>query len=288
MMRYIAPNLVTATAMFFGLLSMIAAYEGRYIDASWLILWAVLFDRMDGLVARSLKATSEFGVQMDSFADFLNFGIAPAFLIYSALSSTPGLPFASGRDHTLLLVAVVMWVFASTFRLARFNVVTEETKDHRIFFGIPTTLAAGTMVNWFLVCLKYTDPASVLSNRAAFFEGHLFGDLAFSPHVWKYFPLIMVCGSLLMISNVRMPKLATFRNKWVTILVMALTFAAIFCILTRKFPEYTVLLPTTWLILWLVWGHFAPNLRQLHSPPLFPVRSSLPAHEDKPANASSR
>ena len=69
MLRYLAPNLVTSLGMVFGLLSIVAALEQRFADAGWLIVWAVLLDRVDGLVARLLRATSSFGVQMDSFMD---------------------------------------------------------------------------------------------------------------------------------------------------------------------------------------------------------------------------
>nr|MCH9687301.1 CDP-alcohol phosphatidyltransferase family protein [Deltaproteobacteria bacterium] len=64
LLRYLAPNLVTSVGVLFGLASIVASFEQRFADAAWLIMWAVLLDRIDGLVARLLKATSPFGVQM--------------------------------------------------------------------------------------------------------------------------------------------------------------------------------------------------------------------------------
>ena len=74
-LRYLAPNLITAASLVFGLVSLSAAHRGDWRLAGWMIIYAVMCDRLDGLVARRLKATSEFGVQLDSFADFLNFGL---------------------------------------------------------------------------------------------------------------------------------------------------------------------------------------------------------------------
>ena len=86
-LRLLAPNLVTAISMLFGLSSLLASIEGRHVDSAWLIAYAVLADRLDGFLARLLRGTSELGVQMDSLADFLNFGVAPAVLFFTSLST---------------------------------------------------------------------------------------------------------------------------------------------------------------------------------------------------------
>src|SRR5215470_14900689 len=95
-LRYLAPNLITASSMIFGLVSLWAATHGDVPLAAWMIIYAVLTDRLDGLVARAVKGTSELGMQLDSFADFMNFGIAPAFLVLSYLSGRPDLPYHHG------------------------------------------------------------------------------------------------------------------------------------------------------------------------------------------------
>jgi CDP-diacylglycerol---serine O-phosphatidyltransferase len=87
--RYVVPNAITGASMLFGLTSLGNSAAGNYALAGWMIIYAVLSDRIDGLVARSLRATSALGMQLDSFADFLNFGIAPAAAARFTLSKRP-------------------------------------------------------------------------------------------------------------------------------------------------------------------------------------------------------
>lgn len=270
-LRYWAPNLATLGAMLCGLLSIVAATEHRFVDAGWLILLATMLDRADGLLARSLHATSTFGVQMDSFADFFDFGVAPATLMFLALTTAPGLPFGAGAGYVLVLAAAAAWIFAATFRLARFNVLTGEAPDKTLFNGIPTTLAAGLLVNWFLVCLKYAGPDAVLGEPAPFTDLHLFGPLQLGPGAWSAFPAAMFVGAALMVSNLRCKKFVLFKNRLGNAVAVALALAAFTCLVLRVLPEYTVLLPSSWIAFWLVYGQVAPKYRGLPSPPLFPV-----------------
>src|SRR5688500_3715089 len=180
--RYLAPNAVTAASLCFGLFSMICAHEGRWDLSAWLIIYAVLTDRVDGMVARMVRGTSEFGVQLDSFADFMNFGIAPAFLFYTFFDAHPQLGFADGASRMFLYVASIAWVFGAVFRLARFNVVSEEGVPTKIFFGVPTTLAGGLLVIWFLCLLKYAGPE--MGVPGGFGGPKLLGDLTTPVGVW--------------------------------------------------------------------------------------------------------
>src|SRR3954470_815813 len=100
-LRYMAPNIITLSSMVFGLISLYSAHNHNAPLAAWMIIYAVLTDRLDGLVARALKATSELGMQLDSFADMLNFGIAPAYLVLVYLPSRVDY-YADGTGHTLL------------------------------------------------------------------------------------------------------------------------------------------------------------------------------------------
>lgn len=270
-LRYWVPNLATLGAMLCGFLSMIAAIELRFVDAGWLILLATFLDRADGILARALRATSAFGVQMDSFADFFDFGVAPAVLMFIALSSTDGLPFRDGPGYALLVAACACWIFAATFRLARFNVLTGESPDKSMFNGIPTTLAAGLLINWLLVCLKYAAPHNPLGDPAHFSEGRLLGALQLGPDAWTVFPVAMLIGAALMVSNLRCKKFVLFKSKVGTAVAVLLSIAAFICMLLRVFPEYMVLLPSSWILFWLVYGQVAPKYRALPSPPLFPV-----------------
>jgi CDP-diacylglycerol---serine O-phosphatidyltransferase len=271
-LRFLAPNAVTSLGMLFGLLSIVATYEHRYIDASWLIIWAVLLDRVDGLVARTLKATSEFGMHMDSFADAINFGIAPAFLVYVSLSSIEPLGFATGAGRVLLLVACAVWVLANVFRLAKFNVVSEEAAGvGKVFFGVPTTLAAGTMVIWFLVLLKYAPAGGAMGDPAAFRGVKLLGGWEAPLSVWGYVPAVMICLAFLMASNLPTPKLVAPSNKVLSALLLGNVFAGYMCGFARMYPDFMFWMPTSWMIMALVWSQFSPKARKLRPPPFLPL-----------------
>jgi len=78
----IIPNFVTAANMFFGFAAMIYTMQGEYTTAIWGIFFASLLDLLDGRIARTLNATSKFGVEFDSFSDLVSFGVAPSLLLY--------------------------------------------------------------------------------------------------------------------------------------------------------------------------------------------------------------
>src|SRR3954468_20307098 len=186
-LRYLAPNLITLSSMIFGLVSLWSAHTGNPALAAWMIIYAVLTDRVDGLVARALKATSELGMQLDSFADFLNFGVAPAFLVLTYLSGRPDLPYHDGGNaHTLLFIACGAYMLCAVFRLARYNVLSDDQIPTKIFFGFPTTLTGGLIALWMLLLLKYD------SSQPTFGGPRLFGDSLHTPlGVWKYFPIAL-------------------------------------------------------------------------------------------------
>ena len=147
-----APNVLTAANLLLGffsiLLSMRAARLGQgaesmdYQVACWLILWATIFDVLDGKVAKILHASSEFGLRLDTFADAVTFGLAPAVLIYATFLRSAGLG-ATG------VFAAGAYFMAGAFRLARYNVLT--TGPVRFgFVGIPTPTAAIITTTLFL------------------------------------------------------------------------------------------------------------------------------------------
>ncbi|MCX4242151.1 CDP-alcohol phosphatidyltransferase family protein [Paraliomyxa miuraensis] len=273
-LRYLAPNLVTSLGMLFGLWSIVASFEQRFTDAGWFIVWAVLLDRVDGFVARLLRATSPFGVQMDSFADAINFGVAPAVLVYCTLHSVPELGLQQGVGHVLLLGACGSWVLANVFRLAKFNVITEEPGGyHPMFYGVPTTLAAGMLVIWYLVFMRYT-PLGVSSGQAEQFWGPaplswVLGEGAVLPMaIWGYLPAAMLVGAFLMASNLPTPKLGKLGNKALNAFVVGHALLGIVLGFSRLLPEYMALMPTSWLLVSLVWSQLSPQARAV-SPPSF-------------------
>ncbi len=130
---YLLPNLFTTGTLFAGFYGMVSAMNGRYDIAAWMILVAGIFDGMDGKVARLTNTTSRFGVEYDSLADVVAFGVAPGILMYAwALQ-----PF--GKFGWL---AAFSYVACGALRLARFNVQTGSV-DSKFFIGLPIPAAAG-------------------------------------------------------------------------------------------------------------------------------------------------
>ncbi|MFQ5597069.1 MAG: CDP-diacylglycerol--serine O-phosphatidyltransferase [Nitrospiria bacterium] len=130
---YIIPNLFTSGNLFCGVFAIISILDAEYITASIAIMVAMIFDLLDGKLARLTKTTSKFGVEYDSLSDLVSFGVAPGLLAYSwALRSY-------GR---LGWVALFLFVVCGALRLARFNLQISgpESKD---FIGLPTPAAAG-------------------------------------------------------------------------------------------------------------------------------------------------
>jgi CDP-diacylglycerol--serine O-phosphatidyltransferase len=138
---YLLPNILTSASLFSGFFSIISTFKGDYIPASIAILIAILFDGMDGRIARLTHTTSRFGVEYDSLSDLIAFGVAPALLIYLwAL-----VPF--GRWGWL---AAFLYVICGALRLARFNVSVSNT-DIRYFKGLPIPGAAGMIATTILI-----------------------------------------------------------------------------------------------------------------------------------------
>ncbi len=269
LLRYLAPNLVTSVGLLFGLLSMVATIEHRFVDAGWLITGSVMLDRVDGFVARLLRATSPFGIQMDSFADAINFGVAPALLVYVSLSSVPALGFDQGVGQVLLMIACAVWVLANVFRLAKFNVVAEEAAPS-VFFGVPTTLAAGLLVIWMLVLHKYSPPEALLGSPASFEGPRVFGGLTVGISAWSYLPAAMLLGAFLMASNLPQPKLRPAKHKALTGLLALGAASGFLFAFIRFMPDYMALLPTSWTIGALLWSVFSPKARGFKTPSFLP------------------
>ncbi len=132
---YILPNLFTTGNLFCGFWAIISVFQEKFYYAAVAILLAGVFDVLDGKVARLSGATSKFGVQYDSLADLISFGVAPALLAFSwALR-----PY--GRFGWL---AAFLFVVCGALRLARFNVMSA-SGDTKYFKGLPIP-AAATMI----------------------------------------------------------------------------------------------------------------------------------------------
>ncbi|ATN33734.1 CDP-diacylglycerol--serine O-phosphatidyltransferase [Rhizobium sp. ACO-34A] len=136
-LRLVVPNLITVLAICAGLTGIRLAFENRYELAVMMVLAAAFLDGIDGRIARMMKATSKFGAQMDSLADIVNFGVAPALVLYA---------FILDQARSLGWIAALLYAIAAGLRLARFNVMADrETKapwQSEYFVGVPAPAGA--------------------------------------------------------------------------------------------------------------------------------------------------
>lgn len=136
--RTAVPLAFTLGAMACGVLSLFASIEGNFLLASQLILLALVLDGLDGKIARTFKGTSAFGAEMDTFVDFLCFGVAPAVLARQIALSGMG---AVG------VALPVLMVMSGAMRLARFRVM-DTHRGGRGFTGLPITVAGAWVALW--------------------------------------------------------------------------------------------------------------------------------------------
>lgn len=170
---YLLPNMITTLSMFLGFLSMVWAVQGRFEEAGMAILVSALMDGLDGKVARLTNTASEFGVQYDSLADLVAFGLAPAMLLWQWQLQ------AFGR---LGVAAAFIYAACGALRLARFNVSTAAV-GKRFFIGLPIPAGGCTVVTFVFFASLFLD---------------------FLASVTPYFALLLSVGvGVLMVSRVR-------------------------------------------------------------------------------------
>ncbi|WEX78470.1 phosphatidylcholine/phosphatidylserine synthase [Sinorhizobium numidicum] len=136
-LRLMIPNMITVLAICAGLSGIRLAFENRFELAVAMVLLAAFLDGIDGRVARLLKATSSFGGQMDSLADIINFGVAPALVLYV---------FLLDQARSIGWIAALIYAIAAGLRLARFNVMSERpvkaSWQSEYFVGVPAPAGA--------------------------------------------------------------------------------------------------------------------------------------------------
>lgn len=142
---YILPNIFTSLNLFFGFYAIIASIDRKFVAASIAIIIGVLFDIMDGKIARATNTTSKFGIEYDSLADLISFGMAPGLMIY--LWSLRPL----GRIGWL---AAFLFMACGALRLARFNSQVGTTSSD-YFVGLPIPAGAGMTATTILFCHKF-------------------------------------------------------------------------------------------------------------------------------------
>lgn len=207
---FFLPNLMTAGNLFCGFVAVIKCIQARlisdggeyamlhpnlssvalYTQAVWLILAAVVFDSLDGRLARMGGRTSLFGAEFDSLADVVSFGVTPALMVFFLILA-PREDYQWFREFGWFIAFI--YLVCGAVRLARFNVITNpllhraELESHKDFVGLPIPAAAGTVATLVLLLLNMAANARELRQLT----------LAL--------PLILVLVSFLMVSTVRYP-----------------------------------------------------------------------------------
>lgn len=134
---FLLPNLLTTAGLFCGFYAMIAATHGKFEQAAMAVFLAMVFDGLDGRVARMTNTQSAFGVQYDSLADVIAFGVAPAVVVY--------LWALSGIEGRWGWIGAFVYVAGAALRLARFNVQVDTT-DKNFFVGLASPSAAALVM----------------------------------------------------------------------------------------------------------------------------------------------
>jgi CDP-diacylglycerol---serine O-phosphatidyltransferase len=218
----VLPNLITLGGVFCGFNAIRLVAQERPGDedvyrAAVLLMFAMLFDLMDGRVARMTKTQSEFGLQLDSLADVISFGVAPAMLVYKWVLYRLPVPG---------LLVSFLYVAAAAVRLARFNVLasraaTTAAKPGRHIIGLPSPPATGILISL------------VVANHAA---GGLIGR--------EEYTIVLLCVtvglSLLMVSNVRFRSFKDLRFDTGTVLLVLFVIASSAFVWQRFRPEFVL------------------------------------------------
>jgi CDP-diacylglycerol--serine O-phosphatidyltransferase len=173
---HLVPHIFTVASLCLGLSAIRYGLDGRFELAVILLVLAGVFDGLDGRAARLLKITSKLGAQLDSLADFLSFGVAPAVLVYLwSLNQVKGIGW------TLAL----LFATCCALRLARFNTELEDPNQPawrtRFFTGIPAPAAAGCAIIPMMISFAVQDPW---------------------PRIWPLNAVVMLFVALMMVSRV--------------------------------------------------------------------------------------
>lgn len=192
------PDLLTTANLCCGTASILLSSQDELTIACWLLFLAAVFDVFDGLAARALGGGTPLGVQLDSLADMVSFGVAPAFALWTA-----ALPLQPGGESWIAAAALCICI-ASAWRLAKFNVDTRQTSG---FLGLPTPSNGLFWASMVLVVLGQDFPANAITGKL-----HA-GVAAFLGSPLLVFTMALVLG-LFMLSELPLPGLKFKHKGW--------------------------------------------------------------------------
>ena len=236
-LRYTIPNSFTALSLLLGVGSIVTGQLGNLELAGWMIVWCGLLDVMDGLTARLLKATSDFGAEFDSMADLVSFGVAPGMLVLQAGITYGGFELFSGA-FWVLLISVGVFVLCGAMRLARFNLPVGKAPPGW-FVGIPITGAGGGLVSTGVILLvRYPEIAQAMPLHA-------------------YLPVAMFALAVAMISTLRFPKAVKRDSMAMNLFQGFNVIATYYCGITRSFPEFLFAMGLVLLVAGIIAGRLS-------------------------------
>ncbi len=230
-LRKLIPNLITVLAICAGLTGIRLAYEGRFELSVGMVLLAAFLDGIDGRIARLIKGETRFGAEMDSLADIVNFGVAPAFVLYAYVL----------RDvKTLGWVAAVAYVIACALRLARFNVMNIGVQNvgwrRNYFVGVPAPMGAALVFLPFYLGLADHGPDQLVAIGASLFMLFIAFLLVSRLPVWsgksftfkKDYVVPTIMGVVVFV-------LVLASEPWLTLSLCVLAYLAFLPLSTRKY-----------------------------------------------------
>jgi len=236
------PNLFTVTNMGLGFYAIVMAINDQWIPFAWAILFAQVMDMLDGRVARWLKKTSQFGMQFDSFADWISFGVAPALGMYLLALKNYG---------KLGLALAFFYVLCGAIRLTKYNLKAFEKVDeppNHNFVGLPIPGAGGFLAIMVMLIALFNN-----DNQGSTFP--VIYNL--TPYLIKGIPIIVFALALMMVSRLQFQSFKRthmFRPRSMYSFMVTL----ITCFLIYAYPSNTIFIIY---VTYLLWGLFGTLLR---------------------------
>jgi CDP-diacylglycerol--serine O-phosphatidyltransferase len=234
---YLLPSIITTANLFCGYACVVYAMRGEFVTAAPFIGFAIVLDMLDGRIARMTNTASAFGLEFDSLADVISFGLAPAILAFAwGLSELGRVGWAAG----------FIYVTAAAMRLARFNIQTGTQTDKRYFIGMPSPAAAGitaaTVYAWPYPLVGYAQAIAALG--------------------------IVLVPAALMVSTIKFRSFKTINFGWTPSYMKIFLVAALIAVVATE-PRITlVLMAYTYLLsAFIEWGMTRLRAHREGTPP---------------------
>jgi len=228
------PNLITIIAISAGLTAIRFGLEGNYERAVKLILLAAVLDGVDGSLARMLKSESKIGAELDSLADFLNFGVAPPLVMYFwTLQAEKGLGW----------IAVLVFTVACVLRLARFNVsnkTEDDTKSRGYFVGVPAPAGALLVMMPMFLTFAVADEPFIPPQLVSLYMALIGLTLVSRVPTWSFKALRIAREHIkFLLIGLVFVGAAVMNYPWVSLFAIGLAYIGIvgYCLVTCRAPK---------------------------------------------------